>query len=32
MVTNDIVAAVNGLLPREMQVADPAYIDLRGTR
>ena len=32
MVTNDIVAVVNGLLPREMQVADPAYIDLRGTR
>ncbi len=32
IVTNDIVAVVNGLLPREMQVADPAYIDLRGVR
>ena len=32
IVTNDIVAVVNGLPPREMQVADPAYIDLRGVR
>ena len=32
IVTNDMVAVVNGLLPREMQMADPAYIDLRGVR
>lgn len=32
MVTNDVEAIVKGLPPRDMQVADPAYIDLRGVR
>lgn len=30
MVTNDVEAIAKGLPPREMQAADPAYIDLRG--
>lgn len=30
MVTNDVEAIAQGLPPREMQAADPAYIDRRG--